>query len=166
MKQHYFKNCTTLEELKKEYKKLLFQYHPDINPNGTKECQKINAEYDVMFEKLKNTHKNSKNETYTSNTETSETVNEFKDILNAIIRFAGIKIEIIGSWIWVTGNTIACKAELKKLGFTWSNNKKAWYYHTSPFKKRSKNKYNMNDLRNMFDTEEVDPHHEKQAEIA
>ena len=45
----YFKNVETLEELRKQYKQLLKQYHPD-NPNGSTEAtQQINAEYDKLF---------------------------------------------------------------------------------------------------------------------
>ena len=41
----YFKNVNTLEELRKQYKELLKQYHPD-NANGSTEAtQEINAEY-------------------------------------------------------------------------------------------------------------------------
>ena len=152
----YFTHCNTLEELKKEYKKLLFIYHPDINPNGTAACQAINAEYDLMFDKVKNTHSNASGETYTSNTETTETADEFKDIINAIIHFEGIKIEIIGNWIWITGNTYQYKKDLKDLKFAWSNKKSAWYYHNEPFKKRSKNQYDMNGLRNLFGSQEVE----------
>ena len=160
----YFANCYTLEELKKEYKRLIFIYHPDINPNGTEECQKINAEYDMMFPKLKDVHKNASNETYTSSTASEENVNEFKDIINKIIHFDGIKIEIIGSWLWLTGNTFQYKAELKELKFAWSPKKSAWFYHNEPFKKHSKNQYDMNGLRNLFGSEEIET--EAQPSIA
>ena len=155
MKLKYFANCNTVEELKQTYKKLLMKYHPDINPNGTETCQEINAEYDLMFPRLKNIHYNSKGETYTSNTESTETVNEYKDIINAIIHLHGIKIEIIGSWIWLTGNTKEYKDIFKSLNFKWSSKKSAWYYHNEPFKKRSKNQYSMDGLRNLFGSEEI-----------
>lgn len=52
----YFKNVETLEELRKQYKDLLKKYHPD-NPQGSTEAtQEINAEYDSLFNLLKNRH--------------------------------------------------------------------------------------------------------------
>ena len=52
----YFKNPNSLDELRKQYKELLKQYHPD-NPNGSTEAtQAINAEYDRLFKVLKNKH--------------------------------------------------------------------------------------------------------------
>ena len=45
----WFKNVTTVEELRKEYRRLLKLYHPD-NENGSVEVtQEINAEYDRLF---------------------------------------------------------------------------------------------------------------------
>ena len=61
----YFKNVETLEELRKQYKELLKQFHPD-NPNGsTAATQAINAEYDRLFKVLKDKHesKQADNET-------------------------------------------------------------------------------------------------------
>ena len=50
----YFKNVETLEELRRQYKELLKQFHPD-NPQGSTEAtQSINAEYDKLFKVLKN----------------------------------------------------------------------------------------------------------------
>ena len=45
----YFNNINTLEELKKQYKKLAMKYHPD-RPNGSEEIMKqVNNEYEKMF---------------------------------------------------------------------------------------------------------------------
>jgi DnaJ-class molecular chaperone len=60
----YFKNCTTIEELKKEYKRLMLLYHPDINPEGLTKAQEINAEYDEMFPRLKDVHKTAEGKEY------------------------------------------------------------------------------------------------------
>lgn len=44
----FFVNCNTLEELKKEYRRLAMIHHPDVG--GTvEEMQAINAEYDQLF---------------------------------------------------------------------------------------------------------------------
>ena len=46
----WFKNVITVEELRKEYRRLLKLYHPD-NENGSVEVtQEINAEYDRLKE--------------------------------------------------------------------------------------------------------------------
>lgn len=52
----YFKNVTTLEELRKQYKELLKKYHPDNINGSTETTQEINTEYDNLFKVLKDRH--------------------------------------------------------------------------------------------------------------
>lgn len=77
----WFINPQTLEELKKQYKKLAMLHHPDVGGN-VRDMQEINAEYDKLFELLKNTHQTADGKTYTAKTETAA---EFKEIINRII---------------------------------------------------------------------------------
>ena len=46
MKTNYFSNCKTLEEVKKCYKKLALQYHPDRSGGSLVIMQHINKEYE------------------------------------------------------------------------------------------------------------------------
>lgn len=145
----------SLEELKKQYKKLAIQHHPDLG-GKTEDMQTINSEYDVLFNRLKNVHINSEGEVYTSTQDSVETPEEFKDIINRIISISGITIELIGNWIWITGDTFHCKEILKSLNFRWSRNKKAWYYHNDNYVKVSKKSFNLNDIRNMYGSTTVE----------
>ncbi|MGH2245643.1 molecular chaperone DnaJ, partial [Enterococcus faecalis] len=53
----FIKDVSTLEELKRVYKKLALKYQPDMG--GTdKEMAQINNEYEAFFDKLTNTQKN------------------------------------------------------------------------------------------------------------
>ena len=45
----------TLEELKKQYRKLVFQHHPDKGGDADK-MKAVNNEYDALFSKLKDIH--------------------------------------------------------------------------------------------------------------
>ena len=100
----WFNHPRTLEELKKQYKKLAVQHHPDLG-GSTADMQEINAEYDVLFEKLKNVRTNAEGKTYTTKEETTETPDEYKEIIEKLIHLNGIDIEICGSWLWITGDT-------------------------------------------------------------
>jgi len=42
-----------------------------------------------------------------------------------------LTIEIVGTWIWVSGNTRPQKQALKAAGFFWSHEKKMWYWRHS-----------------------------------
>ena len=120
----YFKNISTLEELRKQYKELLKKFHPD-NANGSTEAtQEINAEYDQLFKMLKDKHDSK-------------------------------SIEIIGNWIWAF-DSYGYRAELKALGFRYARNKKAWYYHTEAFRKKSHKSLSMDDIRSYHGSTEVE----------
>ena len=49
MIQDYFSDCTTMEQLKKKYRTLVQQLHPDHNPddpNATKKFQEMQSQYE------------------------------------------------------------------------------------------------------------------------
>lgn len=146
----FFENITTLEDLKKKYKKLAKQYHPDLH-EGTDEIMKqINNEYDMMFEKVKNFHVNSDGETYEKATE--ETSEQFRNIINSIINF-NIDIEIIGTWVWCF-NSYEYRSELKELGFKYAANKKAWCWHSGEYKAR-RSKKTLAEIRDKYGSETI-----------
>ena len=159
----YFKNINTLEELRKQYKELLKQYHPD-NPNGSTEAtQAINAEYDKLFKQLKNKHESKQTSTdgakadFNSNYWNYEEDKELREMLQKIIHFIDITIEICGSWIWISGNTYQYKTELKEIGFKWASTKKQWYWHSESFRKKGKKTLSMDDIRSYYGSTEVRP---------
>lgn len=149
----YFTNCKTLEELKKAYRKAALENHPDHGGN-VETMAEINAEYDMMFERLKNAHNaNTTDETK----KTTETPNEFKDIIETLIRLDGIQIEICGSWLWISGNTYTYRKELGAAGCKYSKNKKMWYWHheEDSYTYRHKSRTTMDEIRMKYGTETV-----------
>lgn len=115
----YFKGVNTIEELKKVYKELAKQLHPDLGGNK-EEFQSMNNEYDKLLESLKANKK--------ANTKDNKDNDNFKDIINELIKYNELTIEIIGSWLWVSGNTYPLRDSIKKLGMLWSKGRKKWYY--------------------------------------
>ena len=141
---NYFNKPQTLEALRKQYKELLKKYHPDNINGSTEATQEINAEYDRLFRELKDRHSTADS---TDNSNASNINNmkydftedaKLREILQKIVGFNGIDIEIIGSWIWVSGNTYLFKNELKANGFKWDSNKRMWYWHRDNYQKKSR----------------------------
>ena len=156
----YFENISTLEELRKLYKELLKLHHPD-NGGNVSEMQEINSEYDRMFKILKDQHENNNTNQANINTDYNSMKYDFaedeklREILNKIIHFNNIDIELIGAWIWLSGNTYAHKKELKELGFRWASQKKMWYWHSEAFRKKSHKTLSMDDIRNYYGSTNV-----------
>ena len=153
----YFNNVETLEELRKQYKELLKQYHPD-NGGELESMQAINAEYDRLFKLLKDRHESKTADTETNNNNMQYDFEEdakLREVLQKIIHFSDITIEICGSWIWLAGNTYQYKTELKEIGFKWASKKKQWYFHTEAFRKKGKKALSMEDIRNYYGSTEV-----------
>lgn len=124
----YFTDCKTVEEAKSLYKDLVKKYHPDIaGAEFTEKMQEINAEFEKAFEYLKHHHSDDTQTAYNRDN-VAETPQEFMNIINSLIHCDGLKIELVGRWIWLTGNTYAHREIIKSLAFRWSNSKKAWYW--------------------------------------
>lgn len=151
----YFNNTNTLEELRKQYKELLKQHHPD-NGGNVSDMQEINSEYDRLFKILKNQHESNKANSNNTNADYNNMKYDFaedeklREMLNKIIHFKGIDIELVGAWIWVSGNTYSCKKELKELCFKWASQKKIWYWHSEAFRKKSCKTLSMDDIRSYY----------------
>lgn len=120
----YFAACTTLDELKKEYRHLAMIHHPD-HGGDTATMQAINGEYSETFARLKNQHNAAADEAH----QTTETPEEFIAIISQLLRIPGLIVELCGSWLWITGETYAVRDQLKAAGCRWSSSKKAWYWH-------------------------------------
>ena len=161
----YFKNCKTAEELKKSYREWAKKLHPDLGGNA-EEFKAMQNEYEKLWEHLKNVHQNAKGETYTKTSgTTTETPQEFINIINTLIRLRGIEVEICGSWIWVNGDTREHKEVLKQLGFKWAHKKKAWYYHKDKFRKKSREELTMDDIRDMFGSQRYEQKQEEEKKL-
>ena len=158
MRIKWFQNVKTLDELRTMYRKLAVRYHPDKG-GSTVDMQEINAEYDYLSKNLINS-----NTTYSEGRKYYEHhASQFiRDKLNEVIFFEDVIIEVIGSWIWISGNTRVIKEELKEKGFRFSPNKLAWYWYYGDYHKLSKRQYSMDDIRAMWGSEEVEKQKMKQ----
>lgn len=123
----WFSGINTLADLRGRYKQLLIKYHPDNNPgmDTTQDMQEINAEYDALLKQF------AANQSSCSNFSTEKEM-ELKRVLNEAVKIkADILIELVGTWIWVSGNTYSVKGRLKELGFKWASKKQMWYWGES-----------------------------------
>lgn len=122
-----FKNCKNFEEAKKLYKKLVRENHPDFG-GSTEKMQEINRAWDQFC-----------SAPHFENSEENATAKEcgakFAEIINDLLKYP-VTVDVVGSWLWVTGETFIIKDKLKSHGFKWASKKKAWYLAGSESKGR------------------------------
>ena len=111
-----FKNIEGINEAKKIYKTLAKKLHPDMDGGDEESFKLLNAIYTDLIE-----HK-----IYFSNDFKIDI--ELEKVISLILHFENITIELVGSWIWVSGDTKEIKEALKNLGFKWASKKKMWYF--------------------------------------
>lgn len=110
-----FREVTGINEAKKVYKTLAKKLHPDVG-GSEEEFKILNSVYTDLIEY----------KIYFSNDFKIDI--EIEKIISQILHFENITIELVGSWIWLSGDTKEIKDKLKELGFKWASKKKMWFY--------------------------------------
>ncbi|MFI9459013.1 MULTISPECIES: molecular chaperone DnaJ [Acinetobacter] len=131
----HFSSVTSLDELKLQYKKLAFKNHPDRG-GKTEVMQEINSEYEQLLNRIineasKDQYQDSSENGrgfWSSRSEHSEVEKKVKQAIDAIINLDGLDIEIIGVWVWVSGDTKQHKDKLKEAGFVWNRVQCKWVF--------------------------------------
>ena len=159
----FLKDIRTLEQLKKEYRKWAMQLHPDMG--GTDEDMKIlNAEYEAVFARVKDVHVTKDGNEYRK--ESNEAPQDFINIINELLKLNNVHIEIIGCFLWVSGNTKPYKEILKGLGLRWHSKKECWYLAPDGYRRHGKKEYSLNDIRSMYGVEYDEETHRKELKRA
>lgn len=156
----WFNNISDLSALRKEYKRLAVLHHPDKG-GSTVDMQQINAEYDIISKRLIDSDTDFSDGRKTYEYKVSD---DLKMKIDQIIHLKEITIEVIGSWIWVTGNTKPVKEDLKSADFKFSRKKSAWYWHCGEYRKKNKKNFDLDELRCMWGTDNIENEAETETE--
>ena len=148
----FFENVTTLTELRKEYRRLAFIYHPDKG-GDTVLMQILNDSYERLSEKFIKENDEFSEGRKEYEMQVSE---EIRKMLDRIMFLKGVDIEVIGGWIWITGNTFAIRTTLKNLGFMFSHPKTAWYWHKGEYRKKNGKIQSMDEMRDFWGSQKIE----------
>lgn len=142
----YFNECKNQDEAKKLYKELARKHHPDVG-GDLRTMQEINAEY-ARFQ-ASGANSEARQRQREANAQGKKSAADYQDIdevtekVRVKIEFAlnldGVEVELMGLWVWLTGNTKAHKESLKADGWKWSPKKSAWYFAGVPTFNRQEN---------------------------
>jgi len=147
----YFTLAITVEEIKKLYRKLAMQNHPDRG-GDTETMKVINTEYQEALKgchKQQSTDNQGKAHTYYYNEQTEA---ELMVKINELLSFhmSDVEIALIGVWIWITGETKAHKEQLKTAKCKWHSKRKCWYFQNGSKKRYSKHSGSLGDLASKY----------------
>lgn len=161
----YFQDCNTPAEVKTLYRKLAFQHHPD-HGGDTETMKQVNSQYQEALSNL-NGYKfkgtDGKERTYRYNaTVEKEAMNKIYELL--ALKMQGVTIELIGTWVWIHGNTKPYKEELKGLKCRWHSKRVKWYWHNKNYRTRYAN-CDFNTLRHTYGVAEFDSEFEERKHI-
>lgn len=136
----------TRKTLKKAFITATKKYHPDVNPAGEDMMKMINEAHDELKE-LSDDELLNLSSTIKADAQDFSFPEMVNNALNAIKDCIGLKIEICGSWVWVTGDTRTHKELLKGAGFKYASKKKAWSFRSEKWKSKSRGFSSMEQIR-------------------
>ena len=151
MKANYFKDINSIEQLKKRYKELALKHHPDRQADAeqsrsTAIMQEINNEYKYFCDHptFEFKHEGDKAD-----------LNIYPDVISKIINLKGIVIELIGAWLWVSGDTKQHRVVLKESGFWFAPKKCMWYFRPENFKSKNHKSLPINAIRSKYGSDVI-----------
>jgi hypothetical protein len=130
-------------------------HHPDKG-GDTATMQEINNEYDEI-------QKNPLFDFAKESEEDQEDFIRYPEIINKIIGLEGLIIELIGNWIWISGNTYPHRGILKQIGFYFAPKKVMWYYRPSEFKSVNRSPKSIDEIRVKYGSDVIPNKSEKHA---
>ncbi len=152
--KRYFQGCTSLDEAKALYRKLVMQLHPDVSGyDSTEDFKAMQNE----FEAFRPTTEKFKGEFE------QWCPDVFMAVIEQLTQLDGLDIEVCGSFIWVGGNTFEHKAAIKAIDpqdyfhrAIWHHKKQLWYFSPLGYRKRSAQELDMDKIRDVFGSQRFD----------
>lgn len=135
----YFAGTKTVAEIKKLYRGLAMEHHPDRG-GDTATMQAINTQYKVALERCNGETSqgdDGREHTYRYNAEVEQGIIDFIDrLIKSYVLSKSVNAYLIGTWVWIMGDTKPVKDTLKSLGCVWHSKRSAWYFQNDGYKHR------------------------------
>ena len=131
---NYFIKFETVEQIKFNYRKLCMEHHPDRG-GDTETMQEINKQYQQSLKSVDGqvaSGTDGQEHQYYYNADIEAALMEIIDQL-IHLNMQAVEIALIGTWLWIIGETKLFKTQLRDIGCRWHFKRKCWYYHTGKY---------------------------------
>lgn len=158
---NYFKDCQTIFEVKDRFRQLAKKHHPDRG-GDTAIMQEINNQYEKAILTATVEDKDASTAEWMKDKEINS---GYRDVINATANLDGVVTELVGLWLWFSGNTKPHKEIFKANKCRWHRKKKMWYWRPEGlkhFKKKSERELSMDEIRRKYGSSRVQPDEEEQ----
>ena len=142
--KNYFENCENMDQAKKLFRELAMANHPDRG-GDTETMKEINRQWESFC----------RNPKFGRTDDEADEAILYAEILEKLVILNGITIELVGSWIWVSGNTYPVRGQIKDAGLFFSNPKKMWYYRPAEHKSRNFRSMEIEQIRAKYGSKEI-----------
>jgi len=170
----YFEGCNGKVEVRKQYMKLVKEFHPDRG--GDAEMMKvINAQYERLEKRMfDNAQEENKRSHASGNEQRADTrhfdAHLFEAVLNKLMKLPDealehLTFEVIGAWVWISGDTKPVKDIIKDAGFKFARKKVAWYWYPEGFEAKGKSHGDLDKIRDMHGSTTLNMHREHRSAL-
>ena len=77
-------------------------------------------------------------------------------IIQRLVKCEGVKIEIVGSWIWLSGDTFKYMRAIKQMGFKYSAKHKKYYLSDDDGTGRRGSRYTFEQICDRYGVERIE----------
>jgi len=130
------------------------QWHPDMNPGNEAEATEVMKTVNQAYDMLKDSFGDWF--AFTNPEYHDQGLDErLFEILQKIKYLPGLKMEVCGTWIWVTGDTKPVKEILKEHKFRFAPKKKSWYWRSEGYRRGGGKGWSMDKIRSRYGSKDI-----------
>ena len=118
MGKKYFSNIATLEDVRQQFLAHI--------ATGKKPSKAFFEQYLTVAEQFKSEHVSMEGKSFKREAKTS--AEDFAKMVLSIKTMQGVKLELVGRYLWASGNTYSFKNDLKNYGFIWNRKRSVWMW--------------------------------------
>lgn len=176
MNTNYFSECQTIAEGKARYRELVMEHHPDRG-GDTRTMQDVNAAWAEFqanhakadgYRRQQDAHAEGRKSAADFHN-LDEVAEQLRVKIEWALNLEGVEVELMGFWIWLTGNTKAHKEAIKantegeEIKWRWAREKEAWYFAGVPSFNRERR--SLDEIRSMHGSQKFSRSQGKREEV-